>query len=323
MILIITLNPLLERRYINPKIESGKVNRNCKLELNAGGKGINVSRQLKNFGLKSFNFFFAGGNSGKVFRDIVKKQDLDFTFIPTKSETREAAVLISESDKVITSSFTPNPEISTSEVEEFKTKLEKMIQNCEIVIFSGSSPSESCNSIIPFGIQLANKYDKISICDTYGSNLEECFNSSPTIIHNNFLEIESSLKIKLNSEKAILEFLNSLYKKNIKRAFLTNGAKEFYASNFEYVYKIDPLKINYCDSTGSGDSFVAAVTYSWIKSDVFEVALKFATTSASLNAATFEVCNVNLNEVNALKEKVIISSVGKKMKLIDDSPHEI
>lgn len=323
MILIVTLNPLLERRFTHYKIEYGKVNRNCKLNLEAGGKGVNVSRQLKNFGLNSFNYFFAGGNNGKLYREILKKQGLEFSFINTNSETREAAVSISVGDKKVTSLFSSDPMILKSEVNEFKAKLEKMIQNCEIVIFSGSSPSENCDSIIPLGIEIANRYDKISICDTYGKNLIECFNAQPTIVHNNFHEIESSLGLILNTEESILNLLDRLYKLGIKRAYITNGAKDFYASNFNYVYKIKPPAINYFDSTGSGDTFVAALTYRWLQSDVFEESLKFATAAASLNASRDDVSNVKLEDVLLVKNNVNISSVGKKMKIIDDSPHEI
>jgi fructose-1-phosphate kinase PfkB-like protein len=181
MILIITLNPLLERRFTCQKILRGQVNRDAKMIIAAGGKGINVSRQLKTLGVKSFNFIFSGGHNGKLFREILKNEGLEFSFISTKSETREASVIISEVDKEITSCFSHNPQITSAEVEEFKLKLEKMIQNCEIVIFSGSPPSGKANSIIPFGIDIANKYDKVSICDTYGIILQECINASPTI----------------------------------------------------------------------------------------------------------------------------------------------
>lgn len=323
MILIVTLNPLLERRFDHPKITSGKVNRNCNINLNAGGKGINVSRQLKNFGLNSFNFFFAGGNNGKLYREILKKQGLEYSFINIKSETREAVVSISIEDKNVTSLFSLSPTIQKSEVDEFKARLEKMIQNCEIVIFAGSSPSESCNSIIPFGINTANRFDKISICDTYGKNLLECLNAHPTIVHNNFSEIESSLGVNLSTEENVLELLEKLYKLDIKRVYLTNGADKFYASNFNYVYKIQPPVVKCYDSTGSGDTFVAALTYKWLQADVFEESLKFATAAASLNAARFDVINIRFEEVLSLKDEVKISSVGKKMKIIDDSPHEI
>jgi fructose-1-phosphate kinase PfkB-like protein len=47
MILIITLNPLLERRFSYQQAVLGSVNRNAVTKISAGGKGINVSRQLK------------------------------------------------------------------------------------------------------------------------------------------------------------------------------------------------------------------------------------------------------------------------------------
>ncbi len=323
MILIITLNPLLERRFSCRKIIKGEVNRNADLFITAGGKGINVSRQLKIFGAKSFNFIFTGGSNGKLLRDLLKQEGLEFSFVPTKSETREASLNISIEDKSITACFTNDPQVSLTEVDEFNSKLEKMIQNCEIVVFSGSSPSVEADSIIPFGIELANKYDKISICDTYGRNLQECINSSPTILHNNFSEIENSLNVKLNNQESISDFLDQLYKKNIKRVYLTNGDKNFYASNFNYFYKIEPVKINSIDTTGSGDSFVAGLTYSWLKQDVFEESLRLSTALAGCNAESFDVCRVPIDDAIKLKDEVKIFPIGKKIKLIDDSPHEI
>ena len=198
-----------------------------------------------------------------------------------------------------------------------------MIQNCEIVIFSGSSPSTETDSIIPYGIELANKYDKISICDTYGKHLQNCIDAAPTMIHNNLSEIKNSFGISLNDEKSIVEYLIGLYHKGIKRTYLTNGSNNFYASNFDYIYKIKSLEIQEFDATGSGDSFVAGLVNCWINSDLFEDSLKFATAIAGLNAATFDVSNVSLEDVIKFKDKVEILPVGKKTKTIDDSPREI
>jgi len=323
MILIITLNPLLERRFEYEQVKIGAVNRNSVTRLLAGGKGLNVSRQLKNFDVKSYNYFFSGGSNGKLYRELLKNDGIEFTSLPIKSETRHAAVVLSKNDRIVSSFFSENQKVSQTEVDDFKSKLDKMIQNCEIVIFSGSSPTTETDSIIPYGIKLANKYDKVSICDTYGIHLQSCLDAAPTIIHNNFCEIKSSLSINLSDEKSVLEFLNSLYQKNIKRVYLTNGSNNFYASNFNYIYKIKPLEIQEMDSTGCGDSFVAGIVLGWINSDLFEDSLKFATAAAGLNAATFDVSSVNVKDVKSFKDKVEILPVGKKTKTIDDSPHEI
>lgn len=205
MILIITLNPLLERRFTSDYINLGQVNRNSITRISAGGKGINVSRQLKKFNKKSFNYFCSGGTNGKIFRESLKTEDIDFSFLSIKSETRHAAVVISKKDNSVTSFFSENSLIMQKEVDEFKSKLDKMIQNCEIVIFSGSSPCKEADTIIPYGIELANKYDKVSFCDTYGNHLQDCINASPTMIHNNFTEITDSLSFGLDSEKSVLD----------------------------------------------------------------------------------------------------------------------
>lgn len=322
MILIITLNPLLERRFYYPQIFEGKVNRNGKVLYQAGGKGINVSRQLKKFGIESYNLFFSGGNDGKIFRDTLKEEELQFTSVHIDDETRQAAVIISQNDKKVTSFFSENPEVNQKEVAEMKSRIEKMIVNCEMIVISGSSPSSLAEEIVPYTIKLANDLDKISVCDYYGKNLSEVFESSPTILHNNLEEIEHSLDLKLKDEISISDFLNSLYQKEIKRAFLTNGANDFYAQNFDYRYKISPPKVNPIDSTGSGDAFVAAIIYAWKQGMIFEDSLKFASACGAVNAESFEVCKVSLEDVYSLKEKVRIESIGKKMKIIDDSPHQ-
>lgn len=323
MILIITLNPLLERRFTYEQVTVGTVNRKSVTKLFAGGKGLNVSRQLKKFGIKSYNYFFSGGTNGKLFRDILRNDEIDFSFVSTKSETRHSAIVISEIDSIVSSYFSEDPKINQTEVDEFKSKLDKMIQNCEIVIFAGSSPSSEADLIIPYGIELANKYDKVSICDTYGKHLQRCIDAAPTIIHNNISEINNYLSTQIDDEKSVSEFLYHLYHKNIKRVYLTNGSKNFYASNFNYIYKIKPLEITEIDATGSGDSFVAGIVNGWINSYLFEDSLKFATAAAGLNAASFDVSNVNKEDTISFKDKLEILPVGKKTKTIDDSPREI
>jgi 1-phosphofructokinase family hexose kinase len=317
MILTVTLNPLLEHRLAYKKINHGTVNRNPFEEFKAGGKGINVSRQLKYLNTSSLAFFFLGGNTGKIYKNALEKELIKFTAQKINSETRSAVLIKDESNKTITSYFGCNPLVSLRETEEFKVKLGKMIRNCEIVVFSGSSPCEEANSIIPFGIKTANKYDKVSFCDTYGSFLKECIECSPTVLHNNIEEIEKSLNLSLKSEKEKIEFLNYLYAKGVKQAFLTNGEKEIYASNFDFYFKVENPKITPADPTGSGDGFTAGIIYGWYNDLTFEESLKTAAALGVLNAERFDICSVTLEEAKQLKDKLQISPIGKKIRSLD------
>jgi len=320
MILTVTLNPLLERRLIFNSILYENENRNGKRELKAGGKGINVSRQLNNFNTDNFAFTFLGGNNGKVLKEVLAKEGIKFSFTKMNEETREAFVTVDESKKKLSNFFSLNSKVSLTEVDEFKNKLEKMIENCEIVVFAGSSPCEEANSVFPYGIELANRYDKISICDTYGSHLSNCIECSPTILHNNILELKKSLNISLNDEKDKLDFLDYLYGKNIKQSFLTDGDKDTFASNFDYHYKIENPAIDVYDAIGSGDCFVAGVAYSWHNNLTFEECLALASSLGICNAKSYDVCNVKPSEAEEVKPLVKIASTGKKMKTINVTP---
>ena len=320
MILTITLHPLLEKRLTYNVITSGSSHRNPKEELKSGGKGINVCRQLNKFGIKNLAFTFLGGNNGKIIKHLLSEERIDFTFVQTKNETRYSVVTIDNENRKATSFFGPDYFILPEEAEEFKLKLEKIIVNCEIVVFSGSSPSKETDSIFPFGIEIANRYDKISVCDTYGRHLKDCINQSPTVLHNNIFELEQSLKISLTTEIEKLNFLDHLYSKGIKQSFITNGKDDVYASNFDYHYKAENLKIEEVDSTGSGDSFVAGIVYGLYKDKTFEESLSFASALGSLNALTFDVCNIPFDEAEKVAGQIKISTVGKKIKTIDVTP---
>ena len=320
MILTVTLNPLLERRLVYNEVKFSSENRNGILELKAGGKGINVSRQLNHFKIDNLAFTFTGGNNGKIFKEILSGENIKFTSVRTVAETREAPVIIDESQKSVSTFYAGNPAISEAEAGEFKNKLVKMIENCEIVVFSGSSPCAETDSIFPFGIKTANEFDKISICDTYGRHLPNCIESGPTIIHNNTVETEKSLGKDLRSEKSMLAYLDFLYSKNIKQSYITDGESSFYCSNFDYHFKVELPDVPVFDSTGSGDSFVAGLVYGIHNNLTFEETLKTASSLGISNAQRFDAANVPFGEAGKWRNEVNIESIGKKMKTLDVTP---
>ena len=307
MILTVTLNPLLEKRNYNGE-EIYK----------AGGKGINVSRQLNFLGIKNLAYTFLGGKNGKLIRQILSEEKIDFKYIPVKTETRSAVLTMNKNK--ITTVFNPNNEIDEIEVEEFKSKLEKMIYNSSIVIFSGSIPSKQCEDIIPFGIELAHQHDKISIIDTYGAHLQKCIDMSPTIIHNNIYEVKSSLNIKLETEKDKLDYLDYLYSKGIKLSFITDGGNSAYASKFGFHYKIENPEVEELDATGSGDAFMAGIIHGLENSLVFDDFVKSSAALGAVNATKLSACEVTGEEMNRFSTNVKLFTLGKKMKKINDSP---
>lgn len=320
MVLTITPNPLLERRFYLDSFHIGVNNRSNSERYAAGGKGINVSRQLNLLGIKNLAYTFLGGAAGKKLRELLFAEKINHTAIPAKSETRSAALIVEDSAGKLTTIFPPNPKPSAKEINEFIDKLKKMIDNCSTVVFSGSSPSEEAAEIFTEGVKIANRLDKVSILDTYGSHLEETIKCGPTVLHNNLTELSSSLGKKLEGEGELIRFLQSLHSEHsISLSFITNGDKPAYASRSGFVSRVDFQPVKEIDPTGSGDAFVAGIVYGLEKSLVFEEFVKIAAALGSANAAVWDVCSATKSEYEMYLPGVMLTPVGKKMKLIDDA----
>ena len=63
MVLTVTINPLLEKKLFFKSL-AGKNNRASEQLYFAGGKGINISRQLDFLGIKNHAITFLGGANG-------------------------------------------------------------------------------------------------------------------------------------------------------------------------------------------------------------------------------------------------------------------
>lgn len=313
MILTITLNPLLEKVLFFKKVEKKKVNRSYKLIVNAGGKGINVSRQLNQFKIDNLATGFLGGDNGKKLKSILFKEQIKNSFQQIGDETREGFVIVE--DSIIQESyFSPDPVVSSDEVDQFLQKASKAVLNSEMVIFSGSSPvfqnPEDELKIFSDLLKLADNNDKITIVDVYGNHLSEVLKLNPRVVHTNLDEIQLSLKISLLDEKDILEFLKDVNSDGLKIFIITNGDKKSYAINHGYLYEIIPPKIESVNSTGSGDAFMAGFIYALHNNLPFEEMLRWATACGTANASRFEVCSSNPDLVNMFYNKVEVKKLN-------------
>ena len=65
MIITVTLTPALDKTVTIPNFETGTLNRIETARLDAGGKGINVSKVLRVLGVRSTAMGILGGSTGK------------------------------------------------------------------------------------------------------------------------------------------------------------------------------------------------------------------------------------------------------------------
>ncbi|MBN8546900.1 MAG: 1-phosphofructokinase [Ignavibacteria bacterium] len=318
MVLTVTLNPIIEHRLHYSETVENSTNRNGRLSYYAGGKGINVSRQLNKLGIKNLALTFLGGDHGRRLRSALTAEEIAFTAVNTVSETRYGSVIIDEGRGTVSHFFGENSIISESEVEGFKSRLDKMIQNCEYVVFSGSSPSPLCDDIFAYGLEIAEKYDKTSILDTYGNSLHLAIEKNPTVLHLNRKEASEFTGTKVETESEILDALRIFAEKGVKISVITDGSNPLYVNSFGFNYKVIPPAVDRIDETGSGDAFVAGFVYGLSHDEILTDIIKYATASGAANASMISVCEVEPEIIKSKFNEVIVEPVGKKMNLMNE-----
>ena len=72
MILTVTLNAAIDKRYIVKEFQVGEVNRVAECTYTPGGKGLNVSKPASIAGAEVVATGFAGGHAGNYIVDSLK-----------------------------------------------------------------------------------------------------------------------------------------------------------------------------------------------------------------------------------------------------------
>jgi 6-phosphofructokinase 2 len=139
MIYTITLNPALDRTLWIDRIRDDVSNRILEERSFAGGKSIDVSKVLKNFGLDNIALGFIGGFAGRELEGRLLNEGIQTDFIRVAGETR-TNIIIHEKDTGKQLAFNARgPEIKPSELMQFIEHLEEL-PCADLVAIGGSLP---------------------------------------------------------------------------------------------------------------------------------------------------------------------------------------
>ena len=108
MIYTVTLNPALDKTVQIPSFRLGEVNRISAMRTDPGGKGINVSKVLRELGEPSVAAAILGGAAGQKIESALRALGIEGMYLFTEHETRTNL-------KIVDPRCTPTP-TSTSPV---------------------------------------------------------------------------------------------------------------------------------------------------------------------------------------------------------------
>ncbi len=303
MILTITLNPAVDKTCSIQELVLGQVNRLNHTQSIAGGKGVNVTRVLRQFDYPVTAMGFLGGYSGKMIEDVLTDMGVNCCFTRIGQETRVSTNILAE-DGCVTEILEPGPSITTEEVNAFLEEYRRQLPACEWIVISGSIPKGVPADIYVTLIQLAKEQGKKVLLDTSGEALRLAVEAGPYLVKPNKKELEGLVGRTLESMEEVQDEAEKLLVKGIQKVVVSLGQKGLlYVDSLGSVQQ-DAYSVVAVNTVACGDTVVASYCMSEIEGISREQAVHNAASLAAANATTKVSAQIPIEVYERIREKV-------------------
>lgn len=199
----ITLNPAYDLVGLCPSIEVGEVNLVKTASLNAGGKGVNVAKVLRDLGIDITVSGFMGKDNQEEFQHFFSDNGMANRFYMVSGRTRINVKLTEDNGESTDFNFS-GFEVSKEDWNRFSTESLNWLGHFDMVVVSGSLP----NGIDPEEFtRWMSRLRQLCPCIIFDSSREALkagLKASPWLVKPNRHELEMWVGRKLPELKDVI-----------------------------------------------------------------------------------------------------------------------
>jgi 1-phosphofructokinase len=261
MIITVTLNPALDKTAELDELRPGELNRLQNLVVDAGGKGINVSKMISALGGRSVATGFVGGGSGKEIVDTLAAMDIQSDFIKVNGTTRTNLKVLDHGRR-LTELNEPGVMVSEADVERLVKKLSGYAGPDTVFVLSGSL----CRGVEPDFyarlIRIIHQGGGMACLDADGAAFRSALEEKPEFIKPNGHELTEYFGLeKKPGLGEFRELCARLVALGISRIALSLGKDGAMFVNGKDVCHAPGLSVEAHSAVGAGDSMMGVFAY--------------------------------------------------------------
>ena len=248
----LTLSPAYDVHAAADKIELGKENLIRISSREVGGKGINISRALLAYGIKSTATVIIGENSAELEAEL-SRLGIDTEYIRCSGRIRENLTVHTESGETRLSY--PPSAVDASVLSVIKERIHPT--EGDIITVSGRIPDGiDITALVDYMVSLRISGVK-TVMDSRSFKLDDLLKMKPWLIKPNREEIVQYFDKGVLSENELSEIAAMLSKAGIENVVITLDSDGAILANGGNVIKIEAPEINPLSTIGAGDSAIA------------------------------------------------------------------
>jgi len=286
MIKTVTMNPAVDKTLEIDNFRIGAVNRISSIRLDAGGKGINVSKTIKALGGSSLATGILAGSNGEYIKSYLDYLGIDNDFLFLKGETRTNIKIVDKLKGTNTDINEPGADLSAEELSLMEKKVFAEINSDSILVLSGSIPVNVPKSIYKEWTERGKKSGARVLLDSDGELLREGIKAEPYLVKPNINELERLLGRKLGSREEIVKAAKNLLETGAEIVVVSLGADGAVFVNRSKAIYAQGLMVDVRSTVGAGDAMVGAFALALQRGYSFERAVTLSVAASAANVAT-------------------------------------
>ncbi|MCR5484583.1 MAG: 1-phosphofructokinase family hexose kinase [Clostridiales bacterium] len=257
-VLTVTLNPCIDKTVTVSDFEKGKTNRTLSVRSDIGGKGINVSRILYEFGVDTTAAGILAGDRGRYIEKALKESGIKTCFSFTDGDVRTNMKILDVTDGTMTE-INERGFAAGNAYALLLDELEVLLPNFDIAVISGSIPSDLSSSVYAELISLAKSKEVKAILDADGMLFKEGSKAKPFAVKPNLSELENYVGRKLSTIDEIAAEAKKITCKGIELVTVSLGSEGAVFVGEGVAVKTTPFPIEVKSAAAAGDSMVGAL----------------------------------------------------------------
>ncbi len=256
MIATITLNPSVDQLITVKRLVKDDANRALSVHHNAGGKGVNVSKVIRELGGPTHAYTVQAGFIGKFWASELTKLDIPYSAYPVPGETRINAILTDVNDHTQTRVSAPGPTLSAVHQRLFLAKLLAVRPRPFCWVLGGSPAAGMKPDVYKKYIKALQKAGVPCILDADDEPLRQAVESRPLMIKPNEFEMRRLIGCKLSTVADYYEAASSIVDRGVPIVAVSLAAKGALFVTRNEAFHVLGIPVTAKNKVGAGDSLV-------------------------------------------------------------------
>lgn len=256
MIVTLTPNPSLDLTYELEVMLRGEVQRAVAVSVEAGGKGINVTRNLVANGVEARAVAPVGGPSGEQFLGLLEESSIQLARVPVNEPVRVNTSIV-EREGVLTKINAAGPSLSSDEVDRLLQETAKASSGADWVAACGSLPPGAPKDLLARVVATAHEAGCRAAVDSSGAPLISALTAKPDLLKPNLEELSEIAGRRLTTFGEVLEAANEVRASGISTVFVSLGADGAILVDESGARHADTAPFTPRSTVGAGDALLA------------------------------------------------------------------